>query len=125
MRSVRLVAAICHVVAPLDQPAFCPAGPGPTTPAGRNSPQIAPVVSGDEVPAKSALFAVSCQRLQRLLKTLDRDDLEATGVFLCILRVLACGDEEVIHIRATPTDETGIQLVLTPYSTLTCAKGAT
>jgi hypothetical protein len=38
-----------------DQPAFLRPGPGETTPSGMKQPQIAPVVSRDELPAKSAL----------------------------------------------------------------------
>ena len=43
---------------------------------------------------------VRCQLPQRLLKTLNRDDLEVVGILLRVLGVLARRDEEVIHIRA-------------------------
>src|SRR6187549_1066848 len=101
---MRFFAAIRLPVAPLDQPAFWRAGPVRTTPARTNSPQIARVVSEDEVPANSALYAIRCQLPQRLLKTFNRDDRQALRIGPCVPRVLAGRDEEQIHIRAACSD---------------------
>src|SRR5262245_37253950 len=70
----------------------------------RKSPQFARVVSEDEVPANSAVLDARCQVPQRLLKTVNRDDLEPVRVLLGSPGVLAGRDEEVIHTGSTHSD---------------------
>src|SRR5262249_40951262 len=78
--------------------AFWRAPSGSTSPVRRNLPQIAPVVSRDEVPAKSALFRARCQLPQRLLKTVNRDDGQPVRVLAGSARIRADRHEEEIHM---------------------------
>src|SRR4249919_1874253 len=90
--------------APHGQPAFWRGGTHWTTPDRTNSPQIARVVSEDEVPANSAFYATRCQLPQRLLKTFNRNDPQAVRVLPRIARVLPRGHEEEIHIGPARAD---------------------
>src|SRR5262249_52250342 len=84
--------------------AFWRAPSGSTSPVRRNLPQIAPVVSRDEVPAKSALFRARCQLPQRLLKTVNRDDGQPVRVLAGSARIRADRHEEEIHMGAARAD---------------------
>src|SRR5580765_5558096 len=92
------------LAAPHDQAAFCLWRGRATTPFRTNRPQIAPVVSEDEVPAKSALYFLRCQAPQRLLKTVNRDDLQPVGIVERSFGVLPGRHQEVIHTSPARTD---------------------
>ena len=87
-----------------DQPAFWRAGLHQTTPSRTNPPQFAAVLRMVKRPAKSAFLWRRCQLLQRLLKTLHRQDLEVARMPACLGRVLARRHDEDIHIRLACAD---------------------
>ena len=86
-----------HPVAPLDQPAFWRAGAG-GQPLPTNSPQFALLSAQTKCLQNQHFSTVVASFPQRLLKTLNRDDLEVVGILPRVLGVLARRDEEVIHI---------------------------
>src|SRR5580765_7074840 len=92
------------LAAPHDQAAFCLWRGRATTPFRTNRPQIAPVVSEDEVPAKSALYFVRCQAPQRLLKTVNRDDVQPVGIVERSLGVFPGVHPEEIHVGFACSD---------------------